>query len=194
MAASPTLGGFHKPKKFARLKFLQSAEIPTFTYGTFEDVPPGDVEKALRSPGKKGATVEVSDQRAYCGRYAAHITVEKGGLGAITLNAKVKAGTGYRALFAHCNKIVSFKPGVPAMAPRTRVIFRDDTGKSVTPTKDYSWSGVPLDEKSNVWRISPHVFTTPPKATRISLTFFFPHPGEYWLDEVRLEELAAARR
>jgi hypothetical protein len=34
-----------------------------------------------------------------------------------------------------------------------------------------------------------HVFKTPEKTTRISFTIFFFHPGEYWVDEVRLEEL-----
>jgi len=192
-AAAPTLGGYHKPKKFAQLSLVETVEITRFRDGTFDDVPPAEAAKRLRAAELDGAIVEVTADGAYCGRGCVHIKVPKGGLAAVTLEARVKAGTGYRALFAHRNEVVSLAPGIRPCAPITRVIFRDDGGKSVTPTEGYSWDGPAAEERPGEWRTSAHVFTTPPKTTRISFTMFFKHPGEYRLDEVRLDLMGTAK-
>ncbi len=188
MAASPTLGGFHKPRRFALLRFVESDDSPAFALGAFE-APAKAFGLGLRAAGI--AKVEISDRRAYCGPSAAHIIISGDGVGQITLTAKVKPNTGYRALYAHYNDVAALKSGVRPAAPITRVIFRDDAGKAVTPTKGYSWSGAQALDKPRRWRISPHVFTTPSRAVKIAFTLFFMHPGEYWVDEARLEELGA---
>ncbi len=188
-AVSATFGRYHVPSRFARLVLADSADAPRFQYGTFDEVPGEALEQELRFGSKGKATVELTSERAYCGSRSAHITVEKGSYGSITLEAKAKPNASYRALIAHYNTLAPLRPLVRDQVPNTRVIFRDDTRKAVTPTTGYSWDGAHALEKPNQWRITPHTFTTPEGTTQISLSIFFHHPGEYWVDEVRLEEL-----
>ncbi len=188
-AVSPTFGGYHVPARFARLRFADAPDVPSFKYGTFEDVPGEDPEKELRFGSEGPATLEVTSERAYCGSHAVHITVGESSYGAITLEAPVKPNSSYRAIIAHYNSVTGLRPDVRDEAPRTRVIFRGKGAKAVTDTSGYSWDGANALEKPNQWRITSHVFTTPEGARHISFTMFFHHRGEYWVDEVRLEPL-----
>jgi hypothetical protein len=188
-ATSPTFGGYHIPARFARLVLADAPTAPWFRYGTFEDVPDGETEAALRFGSEGEASLEVTSERAYCGSHAAHMKVGESSHGAITLESAAKPNTSYRAIIAHYNSVVSIRPDVRDDAPRTRVIFRTKGGSSVTDKSEYSWDGAKALDDPDQWHITSHVFTTPEGTQRISFTMFFHHPGEYWVDEVRLEEL-----
>ncbi len=136
-AVSPTFGGYHVPSRFAPLDFGEASGAPAFAHGTIDDVRTEKLQQALRSSGN----VELVTDRVYAGSQAAHITVPEDSLGSITLEAAVKAETGYRALVAHYNHVTGHGPGATEKTPRTRVIFADDSGKAVTPTSGYSWDG-----------------------------------------------------
>lgn len=187
-ALCPTFGGYHVLARFGQLKLLD-APPATLGFGTADDVTAENVQKAMYLQLKDGATGVLDTQRVYCGGQSLHFTVPKGGLGALTLTAKVRPNTGYRVLLDHFNSKVSIDPQVRDQAPITRVIFRDDSGQAVTETSKYSWDGTKALDSPNVWRQMAHVFTTPEKTTQITFTVFFMHPGEYWVDEVRIEEL-----
>lgn len=188
LAVNPTFSGYHVPARFAPLSFSGAAEATRFDYGTMDNLIAADLEKRLRLSQDK-ATAELVTDKAWCGSQALHISVPEGGLGSLTLTAKVRAGAGYRIVAAHLNSNVKINPAVRDEAPITRVIFRDDAGQAVTESKDYSWDGVNALEKPDQWRQTPHVFTAPERATQISYTMFFHHPGEYWVDEIRIEEM-----
>jgi hypothetical protein len=187
-ALCPTFGGYHELGRFGTLKLLDTPPS-TFGSGTIDDVTPADAQKRLDVQLRGGASMSLDADRAYCGRQAIHFTVPPGGLAAMTLEAKVRPGASYRALLEHVNSKVTLDPKERDQAPITRVIFRDDAGQAVTETREYSWDGVKALENPDQWRLMAHVFKTPEKTTRISFTIFFFHPGEYWVDEVRLEEL-----
>ncbi len=187
-ALCPTFGGYHVLARFGMLKLLATPPV-TLGHGTVDDVTAADLMKTMSVQTQQGASATLDTQRRYCGGQALHISVPTGGLGGITLQARVKPNTGYRILLAHLNSKVTLNPAVRDQAPITRVIFRDDTGQAVTPTTGYSWDGTRALESPDQWRQLAHVFTTPDKTTQIGVTVFFHHPGEYWLDEVRIEEL-----
>lgn len=187
-ALSPTFGGYHVPERFAPVVFADDFPGPRLRYGTFEDVPE-DFLRALRGQESDGARIHLVEDRAYAGTQALHVTVPEGGLASVTFSAQVKPQTGYRATFCHFNDVTALRPGITANAPHTRVIFRDEANNAVTDTREYSWEGAPALENPRRWRVTPHVFTTPEGTSQITFTIFFHHPGEYWLDEVRLEEL-----
>lgn len=188
-AVNPTFGGYHAPNRFAPLVLTDAAKPVALNYGTLDNVLPAEAAKRLRLQTEKGATAEIVTDRAWCGGQALHIKVAQGGTGGLTLTAAVKPKTAYRIVAAHYNSQVTISPGVRDQAPITRVIFRDAAGKAVTETRDYSWDGVKATERPDQWRQTPHVFTTPEGTTQISYTMFFHHPGEYWIDEIRIEEL-----
>lgn len=188
-AVNPTFGGYHVPNRFAPLSFVATSRPVGLEFGTMDNVQPAEAEKRLRLQVSQGATAEIVTDRAWCGGQALHVKVPQGGLAGLTLTAAVKPKTGYRIVAAHYNTAVTINPSVRDQAPITRVICRDDTGKAVTETKDYSWDGAKATEKLDQWRQTPHVFTTPEGTTQISYTMFFHHPGEYWIDEIRIEEL-----
>lgn len=189
-AVTPTFGGYHQPDKFARLVFGDTTPVsPAFAHGTFDSLAADEAVDRLRFQNREGATLELSSKETYCGRQAIHIRVPDGGLGGVTLTAKVEAGRGYRALLACRKSGVRIQPAVRPMAPITRVIFRNNTGKAVTSTKEYSWDGAPALERQDEWQVIPHVFTTPPHTTQVSFTVFLHHAGDYWLDEIHLDEL-----
>ncbi|MEN6404105.1 MAG: hypothetical protein ABFD94_19345, partial [Armatimonadia bacterium] len=188
-AVNPTFGGYHVPNRFAPLSFTAPAKPVTLDFGNMDNLLPAEAEKRLRLQVSQGATAEIVTDRAWCGGQALHVKVPQGGLAGLTLTAAVKPKTGYRIVAAHYNTGVTINPSVRDQAPITRVICRDDTGKAVTETKDYSWDGAKATEKLDQWRQTPHVFTTPEGTTQISYTMFFHHPGEYWVDEIRIEEL-----
>ena len=188
-AVSPTFGGYHLPARFARLILADAPIESWFKYGTFEDVPADSVAEALRFNSEGDASLDVGPNHAYCGSQAAHITVGEAGYGGFTLEARVKPNTSYRAVIAHYNSVGALRPDVRDDTPRTRVIFRSKGGKAVTNKSEYSWDGAKALDGPSRWRIMSHLFTTPQGTERISFTLFFHHPGEYWVDEVRLEEL-----
>ena len=188
-AVSPTFGGYHVPQRFAPLLLGGEGQPVSFQYGSFDDLLPADVQKRLNAQASGGAVCELVSERAWCGTQAVRLTVPPGGLGSLTLTAEVKPKTGYRIVLAHYNRTVTLNPQVRDQAPITRVIFRAATGAAVTPTTGYSWSGTKATDKLEQWRLFPHVFTTPEGTTQIGFTLFFHHPGEYWVDEVRIEEL-----
>ncbi len=187
-AVAPTFGGFHVPSAFAGLRFVEQPDAPLL-YGTFDDVPADDPAKRLRAFCNGEAKVELVTAGAWCGSHALHVAVPPGGLGSFTLETAVKPGTGYRILLMHRNAEVHLDPKVRPLSPITRVIFRDDKGQAVTETKDYSWDGADALGRLGQWRSLAHVFSTPPGTTRIGFTVFFHHPGDYLVDEVRIEEL-----
>ena len=188
-AVSPTFGGYHLPKRFAELEFVDAVDVPVLRYGTLDDVSADNAPKRLRAGGRGAYTVELVSDQVFCGVAAAHLTVGKEGLGQITLTAGVEENTAYRLVTTHMNAVASLRWGVRAQAPITRVIFRGTDGKAVTETRKYSWYGSNALDSPGTWRTMPHVFTTPPRTTQISFTLFFHHPGEYWLDEMRLEKM-----
>jgi hypothetical protein len=188
-ALNPTFGGYHVPQRFAPLRLHDDSTPVAFADGSFDDILPAEAPKRLQAQAKDGALCELVSEPAWCGSQAVHLTVPQGGLSALTLTAPVKPKTGYRIVLAHYNRKVSLNPQVRDQAPITRVIFRDATGAAVTPTTGYSWSGTKATDKPDQWRLFPHVFTTPEATTQIGFTVFFHHSGEYWVDEVRLEEL-----
>ena len=187
-ALCPTFGGYHELGRFGQLQLME-APPPALGFGSVDTATDAGVQKELYLQLKDGATARLDTQRVYCGTQSLHFTVPAGGLGALTLNATVKPGTGYRVILDHYNSQVAINPAVRDQAPITRVIFRDDTVQAVTETSRYSWDGVKALENPDQWRQLAHVFTTPEKTTQISFTVFFMHPGEYWVDEVRIEEL-----
>lgn len=187
-AVNPTFGGFHEPAHFPEAVFSATPEAIGFPDGTMDDVPAADDLKRLRVQTQGNATAELVSDRAYCGSQALHLAV-KDGLAALTLQTKVKPEIGYRVVVAHVNSGVTINPEVRPQAPITRAIFYDQDWKATTETTGYAWSGVPALENPDQWRQSAQTFTTPPNTVFISYTLFFHHPGEYWVDEVRLEEL-----
>jgi hypothetical protein len=187
-ALCPTFGGYHELARFGQLKLLEAPPV-TLDGGSVDALTAESVEKSLHLQLNGGATAKLDTDQVYCGRQALHLSVPQGGLAALTVTAKVKPGQGYRLLLDHLNSKVAINPEVRDQAPITRVIFRDDTGAAVTPTTGYSWDGTKATENMDQWRQFAHVFTTPDKTTEIGCTVFFHHPGEYWIDEVRIEEL-----
>ena len=188
-AVSPTFGSYHVPPRFARLIFADAPVESRFKYGTFENVPAESIAKSLRFNSEGDASLDITSSRAYCGNQAVHIMVGESSYAGITLEARVKPNTSYRAIIAHYNSVRALRPDVRADAPRTRIIFRSKAGKAVTDKSEYSWDGAEALDSPNRWRITSHLFTTPVRTERISLTLFFHHPGEYWVDELRLDEL-----
>jgi hypothetical protein len=160
--------------------------------GTFENVSAGDAEKRLRLSAEGGATIGVTDERAYAGRRAVHVKVPAGGHAAFSLSAPVAAGHGYRLVFAYRNQPSDAEFGPRDLCPRVRIICRNPAGKATTPTKAYTWGGVPPAATAGKWALAPQMFGAPPATTTVSVTFFFQWPGEYWLDDVRLEDLGGA--
>jgi hypothetical protein len=187
-ALCPTFGGYHELARFGQLRLLESPPV-NLGGGAIDALTVESLQKALRLQLNGGATAKLDADQVYCGGQSLHLSVPQGGLASLTLTAKVKPGQGYRMLLDCFNSKVSLNPEVRDQAPITRVIFRDDTGAAVTPTTGYSWDGAKATEGLDQWRQVAHVFTTPEKTTEISCTIFFHHLGEYWVDEVRIEEL-----
>jgi hypothetical protein len=188
-AISPTFGGYHNPERLAELELVNKTDEPAIRYGTLDDVPDDDVIRRLRAGGHGEHDIAIVKDRTYCGPAAARISVAEGGLAQVTFTADVQPETAYRIVFAHLNAVQSLNGKVRPQAPITRIIFRGSDGKAVTDTKGYSWYGADALDRPGAWRTTPHVFTTPPSTAAITFTLFFHHPGQYWLDEVRIEPM-----
>ena len=186
-ALAPTFGSYHQPAKFAQLRFEPTSALPAFRFGTFEEVKEAGLDQALRVPAAAQGSVQLCRDNVYVGDQAVRIAVEEGGLGALTLSAKVEAERAYRVSFPFMAHVRGRDPRVRTEAPIARVICRTEGGKAATPTSDYVWFGAPFNETETGWRALSHVFATPSGTTSISLTLFFHHPGVYWVDDVRLE-------
>ena len=189
MAAAPTFGGYHVPERFARIVFADEPPATSLRHGTFDFLTPGDAADRVRFQGRGGARLALATEQTYCGGQALMITVPEGGLGGFTLTAPAHEEAGYRIVLACRNHVEALNPAVRPSAPITRVIFRGDDGKAVTPTTGYSWDGAPAQDTPDQWRTVPHIFTTPAGTTSISFTVFLHHPGTYWIDEARLESM-----
>ncbi|MDP6353772.1 MAG: DUF4838 domain-containing protein [Planctomycetota bacterium] len=187
-AVAPTFGGYHLPQRFAQLRFVSKVTGPALKHSTFDSLRKEFV-RDLRFYPREGATISIDTTRVWCGKQSVHVNVPKGGIGAITLSSSAEPDKSYRAQVAFFGKTTSLNPKVRPETPITRVIFRKTDGKAVTPTTGYSWKGSPALEKQGAWNTHTHIFKTPPGTEKISWTIFLHHPGDYWLDEVRLEEL-----
>lgn len=189
-AVAPTFGGYHVPQRFAPVRFVeQAAGSPWSVDATFDTLTPDTLVASLNAQVGAGGALELSPQRAYSGSQAVHVHVGPEEHVSIALDAPAAEGKSYRILIAHRNSGISINPAVRPQAPITRVMFRDKAGKAVTDKTGYSWDGAAALDQPDEWRIMPHVITTPPGTERIALTIFLHHPGDYWIDEVRLEEL-----
>lgn len=165
-----------------------------FPHGNFEK----PVAEKLRWSATGGATLTADTSM---NRSAVRVHVPEGGTGALTFAIEVKPETSYRITLAHWNDPQPVKPvagddadvvtrGEPPIAPRTRVIFRDSKGKGVTRNH---WSGIAADEHVREWHVFPHLMQTPPETRSISFTVFLHHPGDYLLDDVKIEELGSVK-
>ena len=189
-AVAPTFGGYHVPQRFAPVQFVEQAAGSDWSVdATFDTLSPDTLATALKAQVGAGGALELTPQRAYAGSQAVHVHVGPEEHVSIALDALAAQGKSYRILIAHRNSGVSINPTVRPQAPITRVMFRDGAGKSVTDKTGYSWDGAAALDQPDQWRLMPHVITTPPGTERIALTIFLHHPGDYWIDEVRLEEL-----
>jgi hypothetical protein len=162
----------------------------------------GDFEGSERKASLNGgATAEVTKEGARSGKQSLRVHVPDGGFASITLATKVKPLTAYRVTLAHWNDPAADKSvtgdeadaitrGTLPIAPRTRVIARDEKGKHVGKNE---WSGIGAHEHTKQWHLFPHLLRTAEGVRQISFTIFFQHPGTYLLDDVKIEELSEAR-
>ena len=191
-ALSPTLGSYHQPGRAAELIFgKEIAPKNIFKYGGFEKRKHADLLKRLRMHNSKGkATVEVVTKGALEGKQCLRIVVPKEGEYA-SINAYVGAAAGrtYKLTLKFRSKNVgTWKRG--KTTPVTRIMCKDRRGKSVTPTKQYSWRSADATKGLDGWAEHSHLFVTAPKTEKITATMFFQCPGEYLLDDVRIVEQA----
>ena len=172
-----------------------------FPHGDFETLTPDKLAESLRWSTTGGATLELDATAPRAGKQSLRIHVPEGGTGAITLAIAVNPTTSYRITLDHWNDPAPMKTaasddadtvtrGEPPIAPRTRVIFRDAKGKAVTRNH---WSGIGAHEHIKDWHRFPHLVQTPEGTKTISFTVFLHHPGEYLLDEVKIEELGVVK-
>ncbi len=157
-------------------------------------------KSVVRSFGKErwtatgSATREIKDGQQ-------HIHIVEGSTGSLSYTVEVKPSTSYRIMLAHWNDPSPIQVtttddadattrGEPPIAPRTRVIFRDAKNKALTRNH---WSGVGAHEHVKAWHTFPHFILTPEETKTISFTIFLQHPGEYKLDEVKIEELGSVK-
>ena len=121
--------------------------------------------------------------------------------GSLSYTIEVKPSTSYRITLAHWNDpapapVIATDDadantrGEPPIAPRTRVIFRDAKGKTVTRNQ---WSGVGAHEHVKEWDTFPHFILTPAGTQSISFTIFLHHPGTYLINNVKIEELGSVK-
>lgn len=188
-ALSPTFGGHHEPIKYAVLRFGQPPAGPQFVNGDLEGIDRERFEKVFRVSAKGEAVIEKRDDFAYAGKSCAYLKVGQESLAQVTVTSPAMPGKSYRVTLAHRNQPTGVDPKVRPQAPMSRVIFRDNSGKAVTDTKGYSWNGTALDLQPGTWRLYAHTFTAPPGTEQISVSLFFHHPGEYWLDNLRIEAI-----
>jgi len=158
----------------------------------------GDFEKAsVKANLSGGATAEVTTDAPRAGKQSLRVRVPEGGMASVTLTAKVKPLTAYRVTLAHWNEPATdqgpagddadaITRGTLPIAPRTRVIFRDEKGKTVGKNE---WSGPGAHEHVKEWHTFPHLLRTAEGVRQISFTTFFQYPGTYLLNEVKIEEL-----
>jgi hypothetical protein len=169
-------------------------------HGDFEDVLPDQLGKLYRWSATGDAILELETSAPRSGRQSLRVQVPEGGTGAISFTTGVKPRTSYRLTLDHWNdppppqatatdEADKVTRGEPPIAPRTRVIFRDRQGKTVTRNH---WSGPGAHEHLKQWHTFPHLIQTPPDTKTISFTLFFHHPGTYLLDDVKIEELGVS--
>lgn len=154
---------------------------------SLETISQDQAAERLRLHLEGGAAIELSPERAHGGRQALLLRVPENGRASLTLSVPAAAGASYRLLFAHCDQ-----PGEPRdeeLCIRTRVIFRNGKGETVTESKGYSWNEAPVSGKPDQWTVTPHLFTAPAKTKKLSITFFYHYPGQFWLDELKLEAI-----
>ena len=72
--------------------------------------------------------------------------------------------------------------------PKIRLIFCDAQGKKTTDSRGYVWVKGPWKENVPEWTVLQRVFTTPPRARAVNISIKFESPGNFWIDDVNLEE------
>ncbi len=73
--------------------------------------------------------------------------------------------------------------------PNARIIFLDKEQNHCLPVKDYTWFGLDFKTQTAGWEQIRKIFKSPANAETLSLTVFLNAAGEYWLDQISIEEL-----
>lgn len=171
-----------------------------FPEGDFETATPDRAATALRWSGTGSARLELITDQPHSGKQSARVIVPAGGTASLTFNARVKDSTAYRLTFAHWNdpQPIPFTVGDEAdaltrgelpLAPRTRIICRDDKNKAIGRNQ---WSGIGAQDVVRQWHTQPQLLKTPPGTRQISFSLFLQHPRTYLLDNIMLQELGRA--
>ena len=140
------------------------------------------------------------------GQYAAEIIEGKGvesdhclsisvpddpeALASMTATVPAEPGMRYGFGFHYQTAHVGEHPTITD-SPKVRVIFRDETGKSVTETGGYYWASLKVPGNTEDWQDARVYFTTPPGTEKISVSTFFHLPGSYLVDAVSLRKFGA---
>jgi hypothetical protein len=131
----------------------------------------------------------VVPEEAFEGERCLRISVAgaKGAYASVTEDIACGEGRSYEVSLRYRSRdLGSWRLGT--RSPTTRAIFKSAKGKTVVPTKDYSWRHSDARNGLDEWAVHRHVFRTPPGTGRVSLTVFFNCPGVYLLDDLRLVE------
>ncbi len=189
-ALSPTLGGFHQPNMFATLNFGNppSGEnvLRRWSSEGFEVGAKG--EEVLRGGGRGDYSITIADDRAYEGEKSIKVTVGEDSHASFTYYpASVEPGS-YRLAMRYYADPLGPPPDNERLhdVPITRIIFRDENGKAVSETDQYSWERSPAEAADGRWADHIHVFRTLPGTKRFTVTVFIHRPGTYWIDDVSL--------
>lgn len=175
--------------------------VRSFPKGDFESVSVDQLATTYRWNATGSATIGLDTDSPSGGKQSLKVQVPNGSTGAITFTADAKPNTSYRITLDHWNdpapapqaasdEADATTRGEPPIAPRTRVIFRDSKGKAVTRNH---WSGLGAHEHVKEWHTFPHLIRTPAETKSISFTIFLQHPGTYFIDNVKVEELGGSK-
>jgi hypothetical protein len=189
---SPTLGGYHQPDRFADLVFgkVRKREnlLKRFDFDTLRpgrELPGG---LRLHQPGKT-SLVEILVGKGRSGTQCFHAKIaDEKEYVSITPMVSAQPDRSYRLTLSYrADNVGRWRKGTES--PITRIIFRDGRKKAVTPTQGYSWRSADARRGEDGWATHRHVFRTPAGTAKVSVTVFLFCPGEYWLDDLALEEM-----
>ena len=147
----------------------------------------------------KDAKVNIDEDKSYEGNKSLHIQVEKpypsgGGLTFLRIKTEVNKEYMISLAFKSDQVKANAKEKIPRWLkkprlPNVRLIFLNKQKKVCVPVKKYIWFGKKFKEKTDNWELVRKVFKTPVDAEYLDLTLFFNAQGNYWIDEIVIEEL-----
>lgn len=147
------------------------------------------------SKGGQDSSVEVVAGPAPEGKKSLHIHVDKPLPAECILDypaIPVEGGRQYLASLHYRAKNVKENSGEnrnwrkrPEI-PHVRLLFKG--GSDLKPLPDSIWFGGAFTTETGDWVAARKIFNAPPEAKTVSLTIFLQAEGDYWIDNIKLDE------